>query len=115
MIIDTSALIELLRRKQLVHGSISVVTLIEVLRGVSAEKRSQVKRLLEECFEVLPIDNAVIEKYCELYTELRRRGELVPDADLLIAATALVRGEEVLTKDKHFLRLQDLGLRVRLL
>jgi predicted nucleic acid-binding protein len=35
--------------------------------------------LLEESYEVLGLNNDVILKYCEIYEELKRRGELLPD------------------------------------
>jgi hypothetical protein len=56
----------------------------------------------------------VILKYCELYTELRGRGMVIPDADLLIASTAIAKGLTLATKDKAFKRLEELGLRMEL-
>jgi len=111
-LIDTSVLIEDLKKGVYEEGSISIITLIEFLRGVPPEKRGEVKRLLETSFEVLSIDNRVILKYCELYTLLRQKGELIPDADLLIAATAMANNLVLTTKDEHFERLKELGLKV---
>ena len=45
------------------------------MRGLKAEKRSEVKKLLEEAFKVLTLDNKVIETYCNLYGELKEEGE----------------------------------------
>ncbi len=42
------------------------------------------------------------------------RGELVSDADLLVAAAALAIGVELLIKDRRFPSLRGRGLRVRL-
>lgn len=47
------------------YGSISIITLIEFLRGVCDEKRNEVKRLLEESFEVVWFDNDIIPLYCK--------------------------------------------------
>ena len=71
------------------EGSISIITLIEVLRDISSKKRKRVKQLLEKCFVIINIDNNVILKYCELYTLLKQRRQLIPEADLLIVATAI--------------------------
>ena len=114
MLFDTSVVVEMLRRGEYREGSISIITLIEVLRGVSGERRRRVKELLEEAFEVHSLSNDVILKYCELYDALKARGELIPDAALLIAATALSKGEVLVTKDKHFERLRREGLNVTL-
>jgi len=82
------------------------------LRGVSGEKRRRVKELLEESFELATISNEVIEAYCHLYTKLKSRGLLIPDADLIIAATAIAHNMTLKTKDEHFKRLRDLGLKL---
>ncbi len=74
----------------------------------------EVKELLEVSFDVLGIGNKVILKYCELYTSLRRRGLLIPDADLLIAATAIANNLTLVSKDKDFERLEELGLKQEL-
>lgn len=113
-LLDTSVVIDDLRRGVFEEGAISTITLIEVLRGLPAEKREKTKQLLESVFDVLGIDNKTILKYCELYLELRRRGEIVPDADLLIAATAIANDLELVTRDKDFTRLQRLGLKLKL-
>ncbi|ADI31713.1 type II toxin-antitoxin system VapC family toxin [Staphylothermus hellenicus] len=113
-IYDTSVLIDYLRRGELVEGAISVITLIEVLRGVPQHKRKRVKELLERIYEVIGIDNDVIMKYCELYTSLKHMGQLIPDADLLIASTSISRNYVLVTKDKDFERLRSLGLKLEL-
>jgi len=111
---DTSALIEQLREGIFERGAISAITLIEVLRGAPEEKRIKVKKLLEEAYNVLGIDNDVILKYCEIHTALKRRGQVMPDADALIAATAMARGLTLVTKDRDFERLVDLNLKLEL-
>ncbi len=107
---DTDVVIEMLRRKRYEPGAISVITLVEVLRGLDAGKRGKAKKLLEESFDVLGIDNSVIEAYCSLYRKLRGEGVPIPDGDLLIAATAIANGLALKTGDKHFRRLEPLGL-----
>ncbi len=111
-IFDTEYIIEMLRKKRYESGSISIITLIETLRGVAEGERSKIKRLLEESFEVLNLDNEVIETYCNIYDELKSEGELIPDADLIIAATAISKNLGLKSKDKHFAGLRKLGLEV---
>jgi predicted nucleic acid-binding protein len=50
--------------------------------------------------------------YCKLYDEVRGRGEMIPDADLLIAASAISHNLTLRTRDEHFVRLEPLGLKV---
>lgn len=112
ILLDTDAVIEILRNKRYETGAISIITLIEVLRGLDAEKRKKSKELLEEIFNLLNLDNSVIETYCSIYRKLKRKGTPIPDADLLIAATAISNNMSLKTKDEHFKRLKHLGLKL---
>ncbi len=86
---------------------------MEVLRGIADKKRLQIRQLLEESFSVLNLDNSIIEAYCRIYRKLKEEGNLLPDADLLIAATAIAHDLILETKDAHFLRLKTLGLKLK--
>ena len=111
-LLDTSIIIELIREKRYEHGAISVVTLIEVVRGVNEDKTNEIKELLEQSFNLLNLDNKVITTYCTLYHKLREKGETIPDADLLIAATAIANNLPLKTEDRHFTRMKNLGLQL---
>ena len=89
------------------------MTLLEVLRGIDDKKRLQVRQLLEESYSVLNLDNSIIEAYCAMYRKLKEEGNLLPDADLIIAATAIAHDLVLQTKDAHFLRLKPLGLKLK--
>ena len=112
-LLDTDIVIQMVKEKKYSLGMISPITLIEVLRGIDAKKRSKVKQLLEESFPLLNIDNSIIETYCSIYQKLRKEGDLLPDADLLIAATAIAHNLTIETRDDHFQRLKPMGLRTK--
>jgi len=112
ILLDTDVVIEMLRKRRYEAGAISIITLIEVLRGLKTEKRKKVKELLEESFDVLNINNQVIETYCSIYRNLKEKGVLVPDADILIAATAISNNMALKTGDKHFKELKEFGLKL---
>ena len=107
MLFDTSALIKMFKEKKFQMGSISIITLIEFLRGIPKNKRTKTKKLLEETFDIIPLDNHVILEYCNMYEELRKTGNLIPDADLLIAASAKSKNLKLITMDKHFKKLKN--------
>ena len=97
------------------EGSISVITLIEVLRGIENEqKRSKSNALIEEAFEVLDVNKEVALAYLKLHFELKKRGKIVSDADALIAATAHARNETLSTLDKDFQKFEPV-VKVKLL
>ncbi len=112
-LVDTDVLIDSLRRGEMRGDAVSVLTVLEFLRGMPEGDRERAKELLEEAFEVIGLDNEVIIEYCRLYDRLRERGELLGDADLIIGATAISKGMDLLTgNERHFARLKEYGLRL---
>jgi predicted nucleic acid-binding protein len=111
-LLDTGVVIDIMENNNYAPALISPITLLEVLRGIEDNKRPIAKKLLEESFTVLNLDNSIIEAYCKIYRKLKQEGNLVPDADLLIAATAIAHDLTLETKDTHFVRLKPLGLKV---
>jgi len=113
-LVDTSVLINWLRKEELREGYISIITLIEILRGIPARKRREVKQALEEIYTVIPLDNEVIQEYCDLYEALKRRGIKISDADLLIAASAKAKNLTLVTADRGLERLRELGIKIEI-
>jgi predicted nucleic acid-binding protein len=111
-LLDTDIIIDMLRERKHEAGAISIITLIEVLRGLEASKRKKVKELLEKSFDLMNLDNKAIETYCNLYRKLKEDGTPIPDADLLIAATAISNNIALKTKDEHFKILRHYGLKL---
>jgi len=109
-LLDTGIIIEMLKTRQFKPGYTSPIILIELLRGIEKEKRPPIKEKLEKSFTIINLDDAIIEAYCELYRKLKQDGALLPDADLLIAATAIAHNLCLETNDEHFQRLKELGL-----
>ena len=107
---DTSTIIDAMEEGVSPRGSISVICLLEVLRGISSEKRAVIKELLEESHVVYQIENEIVLKYCEVYNDLKQTGMLIPDSDLIIGCTAIVKNRILKTKDQHFRRLVQFGL-----
>ena len=112
-LLDTGIILEMIKKKKHAAGAISPITLIEILREIENKKRPKVKELIEESFNLLNIDNKTIETYCTLYYKLREGDMLIPDADLLIAATAIAYNVALETKDEHFQRLKPLVLKLK--
>lgn len=96
------------------HGrfSFSLMTRYEILRGLKA--KGATRQLVDfERFcrvsEVLPLTDPIIMRAAELYADLKRRGQLISDAALLIAATALEVGRVLVTNNvAHFQRIPNL-------
>lgn len=57
------------------------------------------------------IDQAVLDRAARIYADLRTAGQLIEDADILMAAIALVNDLALVTNNTvHFSRLADLQL-----
>lgn len=61
--------------------------------------------------DVIPVDRSVADRFAMVRAELRASGMLIPDMDLLIAATALTHDLTLVTGNmRHFDRVP--GLRI---
>ena len=92
--------------------SFSIITRYEILRGLKAKQAARQAEAFERfcaSSEVLYLTDAGIVKAAEVYADLRNRGALIGDADILTAATALVSGAGVVTNNEdHFNRIDGL-------
>jgi tRNA(fMet)-specific endonuclease VapC len=72
-----------------------LITRFEILRALKA-KRATAQLAAFDSFcrknDVLPITDPIIVRAADVYAVLHGRGELIPDADILIAATAMENG-----------------------
>ena len=113
ILLDTGVVIDNLDQDNYMSAAISTITILEILRGIEDKKRFSTKQLLKESYTVLNLDDEIIEKYCYIYQNLKEKGNLLPDADLLIAATAIAHDLTLETKDAHFQRLKSFGLKLK--
>lgn len=92
----------------------SIITRYEILRGLiskGATKQLAAFDTLCSLSRILPLNDSIIFKAAKIYADLHRRGELIGDADILIAATAIEYGLVVVSNNKtHFCRIPDLQL-----
>ena len=60
--------------------------------------------------DLITPDLDVARHYATIRSRLRSRGELIPDNDTWIAATALAHNLTLVSRDAHFSRIPDLKL-----
>ncbi len=94
--------------------SLSIITYYEILRGrkyIENEKKLRGFEELMDKSEIITLDREIIDRASEIYAELKRRGELIEDADILIAASCLVKGMVLVTdNEEHFRRIESLEM-----
>ena len=125
-LLDTSILIAFLRGEEDVVAkveeyleefdrlSFSIITYYEILRGLKYIDNEKKLRDFEELMdksELITLDSAIIDKASGIYADLKRRGELIEDADILIAASCPVEGMILVTdNEEHFRRIENLKI-----
>jgi predicted nucleic acid-binding protein len=104
-----------LRRLASEAVTVSVVTLAEIyeiaFNSPHPEGHLDTFRRFVAPFSLLPVSPPIAERFAEIRAHLRRRGELLADFDILVAATALHHDLTLLTFNaRHFRRIPDLRL-----
>jgi predicted nucleic acid-binding protein len=96
--------------------AISIVTLAEARFGHELARWGQRRRRNAELwlgqFTRIPVDEGVAEAWVRLKASARRNGLAFGTNDLWIAATALFRCVPIITCDRDFLPMRDLGVEV---
>ncbi|MFN5953642.1 MAG: type II toxin-antitoxin system VapC family toxin [Dolichospermum sp.] len=108
----TAEIAQLKSQRQIL--SISCVTYFEVKRGLFAVNAiKQLERFDNFCkdFQIIFLDDlAILEKAAEIHANLRLRGLPIQTEDILIAATAIVKGFILVSHDSDLLRVEELTL-----
>ena len=92
--------------------SINVISYYEILRGLkdlgNDEKLKRFEEFIKEN-ELVSIRKETIEKGAEIYAYLKKEGNLIEDADILMAAIAIVEDLVLITNNmSHFKRVKGL-------
>jgi predicted nucleic acid-binding protein len=123
IVVDTSILIGVLENgdKELFMklssriALVPFVALYEYLYGYAYLGKSveREKNVIEKLFSVVFLDQNILMKALELDVALSKEGYKVPQADVVIAATAISLGLPLLTRDlRHYPRFQKHGLKL---
>jgi predicted nucleic acid-binding protein len=130
LILDTSALVEMERAGECLDRSfiekevlfLPAVVWAEALVGVrladSAARAARRRARLEAIRSltgIVPFSAEIAEHYADIFSELHDGGQLIPQNDIAVAATARFLEAEVLLgpgDEKHFRRIAGLQVRV---
>jgi predicted nucleic acid-binding protein len=131
LVLDTSALVEL--ERLLPHEPLSnlpwdeevilpAIVWAEALTGVrladtplrAAQRRARLEALSSRV-SIEPFSAEIAEHYADIFAELMQSGQMIPQNDIAVAATARAVGFGVLAgpqDEKHFQRVPGLTIRV---
>ncbi len=124
-LLDTSVVIDYLRGKQQVvellntiEGELcsSYICLAEVYEGIyrvtnPAKIEEDVNKFFLSLSFVYGVDAKVAKKFGEIRAELKSKGEVIEDFDIMLAATCLVYNLTLITSNKkHFSHVANLQI-----
>ncbi len=94
--------------------SFSVITRFEILRGMKT-KNASVQLNAFDVFcrknEIIELNDKIIVRASDIYADLHKTGQIIGDADILIAATALKNNLSIVTNNEnHFNRITQLQI-----
>ncbi len=94
--------------------TINIISYYEILRGLkdlgNEEKLKMFDDFIQEN-ELVSIRKETVEKAAEIYAYLKKKGNLIEDADILMASTAIVEDLVLITNNiKHFKRVKSLRI-----
>ena len=123
LLLDTDCIVNHLRGKTEIiqeadtSYAMSVITLGELLYGVERSEHPKAAREAIRFFQseflvaVMGVTEEIAARYGSIKSELAKRGELIEDFDLVIAATAVEHKLVLATGNaKHFRRIKGLVL-----
>ena len=124
--LDTSVIIDYVRGRgetisliEKLDGELSssYLCLAEIYEGIAntktdkEKKEEAVKTFFRGLNEVYGLSEEIAVKFGVLRAELREKGQMIPDMDLLLAATCLTQNLTLITGNlKHFRRIKDLQI-----
>lgn len=95
--------------------AVSLITYGEIYEGIYYGRDPQTHersfRQFLRWVDVLPLNRTIMKQFARIRGQLRRSGEMIPDPDILIAATALHHDLTLITHNtRHFSRIPHLKL-----
>lgn len=107
--------LELLHRLARQELAISVVSYGELLEGIyygnEPDQHERDFRALLRWMDLIPLSETIFERFAGVRGQLRRRGQLIGDLDLLIGLTAVEHDLTLVTGNlRHYERIPELHI-----
>jgi predicted nucleic acid-binding protein len=124
-LVETSVIIKYLRGEQKTINclnsfeaelSSSYVCLAELYEGISRVKNpTRVEKAVLNFFagmsHIYGLNQEIAQKFGQIRAKLKRKGQIIDDLDILIAATCLANNLVLITENqKHFKRIEELEI-----
>ncbi len=122
VVFDSNVLVDVLRKKkdaldlidyysEKERVAITVISKYEILRGTKEKNINLVTGLLAR-FIIYDFGDSSIMEAVRIYREVKAKGKLVSELDVLVAGIAATHSETLITRDKDFLNFESDRIRV---
>ena len=125
-VLDTSLLVSLLKGDAIAKGKIgaleesgvqistTMITVYELLKGayLSSKREENLTKIRDSLstLQVLDLSWGSCEKASRIYKELKDKGTMIGEFDILIAAIVRSNDETLVTRDEHFKSIRGMKL-----
>ncbi len=94
---------------------VSMISIAEIYEGiVDAKDKEQIEKSLDDFLEgvvILNLNEDICRKFGKIRNDMRKKGEMIGDFDILIASTSIVHGLKLITGNKsHFTRIKEVEI-----
>jgi len=101
----------ILRGKEVFINGISYYEIKRGLLYKNAKKQLRKFEIMCETCNFMSLDNVnIFDKASNIYSELRRKGKLIEDADILISSISLIKNCILVSNDTDFNRIDGLKI-----
>ena len=95
--------------------AISLITFGEIYEGIYYAENPKISELGFRNFlrfvDILPLNRQIMKRFARIRGNLRQKGRIIGDPDILIASTTIFHNLTLLTRNlKHYQRIPDLKL-----
>ena len=121
-LLDTNIIIDLFKRDadliaqipNIKHPFVSTITIGELYYGAlnSSNPKKHIKQIedFHSICQIVEVGTETAKFYGEIKTQLRKNGTPIPENDIWLSASTLENGFILITKDKHFKKVEKIGL-----
>jgi tRNA(fMet)-specific endonuclease VapC len=82
--------------------------IVSISRQVNRNEAALANFIRRPFVITVPVSDVTADRYARIASSLRRKGSLIPQNDLWIAAQAMEHGADLFSYDKHFLNVDGL-------
>jgi predicted nucleic acid-binding protein len=94
----------------------TIITAYELLKGAAISSKPEenlaIIRDLLFSIPILTLSYGSCEEASRIYSKLKRKGQIIGDFDILIAAIVIYNDETLISRDEHFRLIENLNLQM---